>query len=576
MSKSVLVLLAFLAAAVGAQWNAEKNANKVVDRFYGLAKPDRVLYQSLESQNQFKCLDGSLTIPFTSINDDYCDCPDGSDEPGTSACENGRFLCENTGHVSMYLPSSKVNDGICDPECCDGSDEYSGVIACPNKCIEAGENTRKKDAETQKIRKIALRTKKTYTDFGKNLKVNRINELKSLKSELETYEPKIKIAKTSLEKAEKDNLKRKDQLAKIIKENTCTSQLDILAECASKVSSLKDRAKTLKTHAIDASTKSAELLDQLTTTHKIVKLLADITQDSVESLRRQSFNLEKAFQLVDYFKDTWGLDFDILKNTENDEADEAEEAEEEAVEELSYEYLWDNRPSDDQVNQLVEQQSHVDIAPCSDPAAPISLCLKRSVNASWRVARSSVEAVLGWPGFAKIVGVLPSGNKNEDQEVDLAFQVDRFRSEVEKLEKKKGEIESKVANLQKKVDTDFGPDGVWEKLFGKCFSLENGEYTYEACMLDRATQKSNSGVSTSLGTFSRWGSREDPDSPNKYNIMLFKNGQLCWNGPERSVEDIDLLNAKVNIRMRNRKRDLPSLRTIKVRVQHEDEDASSM
>ena len=31
----------------------------------------------------FTCLDQSRQIPFSLVNDDYCDCPDGSDEPGT-------------------------------------------------------------------------------------------------------------------------------------------------------------------------------------------------------------------------------------------------------------------------------------------------------------------------------------------------------------------------------------------------------------------------------------------------------------------------------------------------------------
>ena len=41
--------------------------------------PEASFYQGGED---FTCLDGSHTIAFGKVNDDYCDCTDGSDEPG--------------------------------------------------------------------------------------------------------------------------------------------------------------------------------------------------------------------------------------------------------------------------------------------------------------------------------------------------------------------------------------------------------------------------------------------------------------------------------------------------------------
>lgn len=41
--------------------------------------PDHHFY---DESKPFTCLDGSASVPFDQVNDDYCDCKDGSDEPG--------------------------------------------------------------------------------------------------------------------------------------------------------------------------------------------------------------------------------------------------------------------------------------------------------------------------------------------------------------------------------------------------------------------------------------------------------------------------------------------------------------
>ncbi|CAF4817288.1 unnamed protein product [Pieris macdunnoughi] len=105
------------------------------------------------SKNQFKCRNTGQYVPFENVNDDFCDCDDGTDEPSTSACPMGTFYCDTQFPKSSInsIPSGKLNDGICD--CCDGSDEWllvknhklvsqsqsnnlrHYVKLCPNLCI---------------------------------------------------------------------------------------------------------------------------------------------------------------------------------------------------------------------------------------------------------------------------------------------------------------------------------------------------------------------------------------------------------------------------------------------------------
>lgn len=94
-----------------------------------------ILDVNLYELEGLKCPSNEKILTAEMINDGRCDCPDdGFDEPGTAACENGRFYCKNTKNLELYIPSFKVNDGVCD--CCDGSDEYldNFGLKCKNTC----------------------------------------------------------------------------------------------------------------------------------------------------------------------------------------------------------------------------------------------------------------------------------------------------------------------------------------------------------------------------------------------------------------------------------------------------------
>ncbi|XP_055923107.1 uncharacterized protein LOC129953734 isoform X1 [Eupeodes corollae] len=117
--------------------STEKNSSEPIKIIRGIRLFDYDAYKP-NFEGKFQCLDGSKAIPFVQVNDEFCDCiTDGSDEPSTNACEVGKFYCKyQKRHITgrgrdVYIPSSRVNDGICD--CCDGSDEWT-TVECPNRC----------------------------------------------------------------------------------------------------------------------------------------------------------------------------------------------------------------------------------------------------------------------------------------------------------------------------------------------------------------------------------------------------------------------------------------------------------
>ncbi|XP_020779543.2 LOW QUALITY PROTEIN: glucosidase 2 subunit beta-like [Boleophthalmus pectinirostris] len=153
-----------------------------------------------KEKKSFLCIDGSKMIPFEQVNDDYCDCQDGSDEPGTSACPRGRFYCTNLGFRPHYIPSSRVNDGICD--CCDASDEYNSPARCQNSCWNLGQRERAFVEGQMRALDEGLRLKQQLIEEGVLLWREKQAQLRDLQQVAEDLQIKLEEHRRKKNEAE--------------------------------------------------------------------------------------------------------------------------------------------------------------------------------------------------------------------------------------------------------------------------------------------------------------------------------------------------------------------------------------
>lgn len=123
----------------------------------------------------FKCFNENKIIKLSQVNDNYIDCADGSDEPGTSVLLVGKFYCKNEGETPKIINSWSVNDGICD--CCDGSDELLNThVKCSNVCLSDRNNSSKFNMKNKKPYHIEEQEKaKNKTKLYEKTEENYIN-----------------------------------------------------------------------------------------------------------------------------------------------------------------------------------------------------------------------------------------------------------------------------------------------------------------------------------------------------------------------------------------------------------------
>ncbi|KAJ7955456.1 Glucosidase 2 subunit beta [Quillaja saponaria] len=552
--------------------SASSSSSKQNDPFLGIAPQDDKYYKS---SDVIKCRDGSKKFAKTQLNDDFCDCPDGTDEP---ACPGGKFYCRNAGHVPLFVFSSRVNDGICD--CCDGSDEYDGKVKCPNTCWEAGkvarEKLKKKIAtyqegvmlRKQEIEQAKLALAKDKEELSRLKKEESIlkgivQQLKERKEQIEKAEEKERLQKEKEEK-EKTKAEKKADL-----ERTKAGEEEKWDENeAGKQSDSGEKATgTMHEDKIGLLDESSEVQDAAEDHHKLADVIdhSDVVTDdpgdegSLVNGEKQHAEEDKEKPAIESATDleTGRKGSDVSENTaalskeelgrlvasrwtgenpekQSGEADpaieEGNEGHEEQTKDMHYEehdlyasetdddsQRYDDENMEDEIDEEVQEQDLDESSSSykSDTGTGSELPDDTATsNPSWlEKIRRTVRNV-----FQAVNLFQTPVNQSEAAQV---------RKEYDESNAKLSQIESRISSLTQKLKHDFGPEKEFYSFYDRCFESKESKYVYKVCAYKQATQEEGHST-TRLG---HWDKFED-----SYRVMIFLNGDKCWNGPDRSLK----------------------------------------
>jgi protein kinase C substrate 80K-H len=456
----------------------------------------------------WKCLDGSKEIPWDFVNDDSCDCPDGSDEPGTGACPDTRFYCWNEGHIGSSIPSSRVNDGLCEPECCDGSDEPAGV--CPNACKEIGEAHRKKRDAELKIQRTGAKIRSSYITFAHKEKQRLEVDVERLSNEITEKELEVK-----------------------------------------RLEDIADRAESLSQAALEEKKQSPLYQSLMKHHHALVSLQREykklIDRDHnlglVLSSLRTGYNPNyqdmAVLEAVRGWETIAGLPH--INDVGKDKPTEGEAVTTETVQlEEGVPGEWtkarldtelDDLINTDHVSLLLAHDEHVNEPLETSILFEISNYLPDSLVPAYEQSRDILMSWLTKLGIAR--SPAPSSSSESSRARQAFYDAERELNDLN------SEKEQKERDLNKIFTVDgFGNQGEWKKLDGTCLEIESGDYVYEVCLFKEVKQKPlRGGQEFSLGRFESWNPASDvqPGTPEYYKKQVYKHGTRCWNGPERNT-----------------------------------------
>ncbi|XP_019600500.2 glucosidase 2 subunit beta isoform X3 [Rhinolophus sinicus] len=483
ISGKMLLLLLLLPVCWAVEVKRPRGVSLTNLHFYDESKP-------------FTCLDSSATIPFDQVNDDYCDCKDGSDEPGTAACPNSSFHCTNIGYKPLYISSRWVNDGVCD--CCDGTDEYNSGIVCENSCKEKGRKERETLQQMAEVTREGFRLKKILIEDWKKAREEKQQKLAELQAGKKSLEDQVEMLRIVKEEAEKLEKEAKDQHQKLWEEQQAASKAQQEQELAtSAFQELDDdmdgvvSVAELQTHP-ELDTDGDGVLSEgeaQTLLGGDVQMDATAFHDRVWAAIRDKYQSE-------VLPTDWPVPSapDLTELTEEQRLVPSPPTEEEEEE--------DEEEEPEEEEEEEEEEGSQEAPPPLMPPKPAS---------------------------ATEEDKMPPYDEQTQAFIDAAQEA---RNKFEEAERSLRDMEESIRNLEQEISFDFGPNGEFAYLYSQCYELTTNEYIYRLCPFKLVSQKPKLGGSpTNLGT---WGSWAGPEH-DKFSAMKYEQGTGCWQGPNRST-----------------------------------------
>lgn len=444
------------------------------------------------------------------------------------------FYCKNKGHRPLYVPFSRVNDGVCDYEfCCDGSDEWEhvGGVKCADKCKEIGKQWRKEEEARTKALAAAMKVKKSLLQDAARMRGDVEREMQALKQNIGAAEQEVKVLEKKLEEEI-----RKDS-GRVVKGASASGKGGKLATLVGlakqRTEELLGALSDVRRQRDEAKAKIASLESLLSTFHEEYN---------------PNFNDEGVKRAVRAWEDY------VANGKSGPTA--GDDALERDIEEIS-------KPDSDENGINWAQWEATEDEGLTDHDADIS---------KYRPT-SKCETILTDPVYNKVTVWLPPFLREiVDSKITSARQwliengvlidtsstvTDPSASESKTVTESRNNLSSKqkdlenaqndLRNKEEDLSKDYGEDDIWRALKDQCISKESGGYTYEVCFMGQAKQKPKRGGDTRMGNFVGFDTTTvdavqgtpgiDPKSGTIEALSLkYEKGQKCWNGPERSTK----------------------------------------